>query len=285
MASLQDIRRRIKSVKNIQKITNAMNMVAASKLRRAKENAINNRPFAKKLEEVVKEIAGNAVNVKHPLLEVREEGKKLLIVMAADKGLAGAYSSNVMKEALKHIENKDNTEIVAVGKKTGAFFKVRGYKVSKDFVGFTERPNFEAAKAVSDFVISRFKDGDVKEVVLIYSRYVSAISCIPEQIELLPFKSEKAEEKEATYKAEYLYEPSAEEVFTTLLPRYMESAIYASMLQAAASELSSRQNAMSNATDNAGELIQKLDLHYNKVRQSGITNEINEIVGGANALS
>ena len=286
MASLQDIRRRIKSVKNIQKITNAMNMVAASRLRRAKENAINNRPFAKKLEEVVKEIAGNAVNVKHPLLESREEGKKLLIVMASDKGLAGAYSSNVMKEALNHIEDKTNTEIVAVGRKTNVFFKNRGYNVSKSFTGFSERPKFEFAKAISDFVTSRFKDGDVKEVVLIYSRFVSAITCIPEPIELLPFKREEAEEEsKSTFKAEYIYEPSAEEVFTTLLPQYMESAIYAAMLQAAASELSSRQNAMSNATDNAGELIQKLDLHYNKVRQAGITNEINEIVGGANALA
>ena len=285
MASLQDIRRRIKSVKNIQQITNAMNMVATSRLRRAKEAALNNKPYAEKTREVIAEIAANAKGVKHPLLEVREEGKKLLLVLAADKGLAGAYSSNVMKETLTHIEDKANTEIVAVGRKSNEYFKNRGYNVVESFTGVSERPKYENAKEIADYVISKFKEGEIKEVVMIYSRFVSAITCIPEPVRLLPFTSDEKEEAEQTLKREYIYEPSAEEVLAALLPQYLVTVIYAAMLQAAASELSSRMNAMSNATDNAGELIAKLDLHYNKVRQAGITNEINEIVGGANALA
>lgn len=285
MASLKNIRQRIKSVKNIQKITNAMNMVANSKLRRAKENAINNRPYAEKTKEVITEIAKNAKGFKHPLLEVREEGKKLILVMAADKGLAGAYSSNVMKETLKHVEDKANTDIIAVGRKANAFFKNRGYNVINAFTGISERPKYENAKEIADFIISQFSGGGVKEVTMIYSRFVSAISCVPEPVKLLPFSNDEDEKEEKGIKVEYIYEPSAEEVLQTLLPQYLVTVIYAAMLQAAASELSSRMNAMSNATDNAGELIAKLDLHYNKVRQAGITNEINEIVGGANALA
>lgn len=285
MASLQDIRRRIKSVKNIQQITNAMNMVATSRLRRAKENAQNNKTYADKTKEVIAEIARNAKGVNHPLLEVRAEGKKLVLVIAADKGLAGAYSSNVMKETVRNIDDKGNTEIVAVGRKSNEYFKNRGYSVIKAFTGVSERPKYENAKEIADFIIDKFEAGDIKEVVMIYSRFVSAITCIPEPVKLLPFESEEGEQKESGYKAEYLYEPDAETVLKTLLPQYLVTVVYAAMLQAAASELSSRMNAMSNATDNAGELIQKLDLHYNKVRQAGITNEINEIVGGANALA
>ncbi|MBO6304974.1 MAG: ATP synthase F1 subunit gamma [Selenomonadaceae bacterium] len=286
MASLQDIRRRIKSVKNIQQITNAMNMVATSRLRRAKENAQNNKPYAEKTREVIAEIARNAKNANHPLLEVREEGKKLILVIAADKGLAGAYSSNVMKETVANIEDKGNTEIVAVGRKSNEYFKNRGYSVAKAFTGISERPKYENAKEIADFIIEKFKEGGVKEVVMIYSRFVSAITCIPEPVKLLPFESKEGEEKtESGFRTEYIYEPDAETVLKTLLPQYLVTVIYAAMLQAAASELSSRMNAMQNATDNAGELIAKLDLHYNKVRQAGITNEINEIVGGANALA
>lgn len=261
-------------------------MVATSRLRRAKENAQNNKPYAEKTREVIAEIARNAKDASHPLLEVREEGKKLLLVIAADKGLAGAYSSNVMKEALRNIEDKANAEIVAVGRKSNEYFKNRGYSVTKAFTGVSERPKYENAKEIADFIIAKFKEGGVKEVVMIYSRFVSAITCIPEPVKLLPFESDEGEEKtESGFRTEYIYEPDAETVLKNLLPQYLVTVIYAAMLQAAASELSSRMNAMSNATDNAGELIAKLDLHYNKVRQAGITNEINEIVGGANALA
>lgn len=281
MASLQDIRRRIKSVKSIQQITNAMNMVATSRLRKAKEAAVANKPYADKMAQVVSDIAANAGDFSHPLLEVRQEGKKLILVMASDKGLAGAYASNAFKEAVAGIEDKSNTEIVAVGRKTDAFFRNRDYEVAKSYIGISERPSYDDAKEIAVDLISRFVSGEVKEISMVYTRFVSAISCVPETVQLLPFGNLAGQ---AGTHAEYIYEPDAQSVLGYMLPQYLVTTIYAALLQAAASELSSRMNAMSNATDNAQELIAKLDLHYNKVRQAGITREITEIVGGAEAL-
>ncbi len=280
MASLQDIRRRIKSVKSIQQITNAMNMVATSRLRSAKEAAVANKPYADKMAQVVSDVAANAGDFSHPLLEVRQEGKRLLLVIAADKGLAGAYSSNAFKEAVSQVEDKADTEIVAVGRKTREYFVNRSYTVASDYIGFSERPKYDNAKAIANDIIARFQSGEVKEVYMVYTRFVSAISCVPETVKLLPFGQLSQEGPHA----EYIYEPNAADVLGYLLPQYLVTTIYAALLQAAASELSSRMNAMSNATDNAQELIAKLDLHYNKVRQAGITREITEILGGAEAL-
>ena len=281
MASLQDIRRRIKSVKSIQQITNAMNMVATSRLRKAKDAAVANKPYADKMAQVVSDIAANAGDFSHPLLEVRQEGKKLILVMASDKGLAGAYASNAFKEAVAGIEDKSNTEIVAVGRKTDAFFRNRDYEVAKSYIGISERPSYDDAKEIAVDLISRFVSGEVKEISMVYTRFVSAISCVPETVQLLPFGNLAGQ---GGTHAEYIYEPDAQSVLGYMLPQYLVTTIYAALLQAAASELSSRMNAMSNATDNAQELIAKLDLHYNKVRQAGITREITEIVGGAEAL-
>ena len=281
MASLQDIRRRIKSLKSIQQITNAMNMVATSRLRKAKEAAVANKPYADKMAQVVSDIAANAGDFSHPLLEVRQEGKKLILVMASDKGLAGAYASNAFKEAVAGIEDKSNTEIVAVGRKTDAFFRNRDYEVAKSYIGISERPSYDDAKEIAVDLISRFVSGEVKEISMVYTRFVSAISCVPETVQLLPFGNLAGQ---GGTHAEYIYEPDAQSVLGYMLPQYLVTTIYAALLQAAASELSSRMNAMSNATDNAQELIAKLDLHYNKVRQAGITREITEIVGGAEAL-
>ena len=281
MASLQDIRRRIKSVKSIQQITNAMNMVATSRLRKAKEAAVANKPYADKMAQVVSDIAANAGDFTHPLLEARQEGKKLILVMASDKGLAGAYASNAFKEAVAGIEDKSNTEIVAVGRKTDAFFRNRDYEVAKSYIGISERPSYDNAKEIAVDLISRFVSGEVKEISMVYTRFVSAISCVPETVQLLPFGNLAGQ---GGTHAEYIYEPDAQSVLGYMLPQYLVTTIYAALLQSAASELSSRMNAMSNATDNAEELIAKLDLHYNKVRQAGITREITEIVGGAEAL-
>ena len=284
MANLQDIRRHIKSVKSIGQITNAMNMVATSRLRHAKEAAMNNRPYADKVAEVVNEIASaSAGAISHPLLTVRETGKTLILVMAADKGLAGAYSSNVFKETVSRITDKNNTVLVTVGRKAKDFFRHRAYDVAKEYTGISERPRYENAREIAEDLMMRFKSGEIKEIYMVYTRFVSAISCVPQTVKLLPFESAAEEEKQGL-KAEYIYEPSAENVLGFLLPQYLVTVIYAALLQAAASELSSRMNAMSSATDNAAELVSKLDLYYNKVRQASITGEITEIVGGAEAL-
>ena len=282
MASLQDIRRRIKSVKNTQQITKAMKMVAAARLRRAQEAAVSNRPYAEKMYEVIADVASNAGSFSHPLLEVREEGKTLYIVLASDKGLAGAYASNVFKETMAHIKDKANTSIVTVGRRAKEYFTPRGFDIVNSYMGFTERPDYQNARQIALDVIERFAEGNYKEVYLVYTKFISAISAVPQVIKLLPLTAPKTSHTEIA--AEYIYEPNAQEVLGYLLPQYIVTMIYASLLQSAASELSSRMNAMSNATDNAEELISKLDLHYNKVRQAGITREITEIVGGAEAL-
>ena len=281
MANLQDIRRRIRSVKSIQQITNAMDMVATSRLRRAKEAANANRPYAEKTAAVIRSVAAAATDVTHPLLEQHAEGKRLILVLAADKGLAGAYSSNALKTAMTLVEDKDSTEIIAVGRKARDFFKNRSFNIVGERIGISERPQAVHAQSITKSVVEAFEKGGVKEVYMVYTRFVSAITCVPEIVKLLPFEALSGDGHVHT---EYIYEPNAEEVLGALLPQYLFTTIYAALLQSAASELSSRMNAMSNATDNAGELIGKLDLYYNKVRQAGITNEINEIVGGAEAL-
>ena len=269
MANLQDIRRRIRSVKSIQQITNAMDMVATSRLRRAKEAANSNRPYAEKTAAVIRSVAAAATGIAHPLLEQHESGKRLILVMAADKGLAGAYSSNALKKAMTLVEDKSNTQIVTVGRKARDFFKNRSFDIISQRVGISERPQARHAQKIARTLISAFESGEIKEVYMVYTRFVSAITCVPEAVKLLPFTAEAGE---GHAQAPYIYEPNAEEVLGALLPQYLFTTIYAALLQSAASELSSRMNAMSNATDNAGELIGKLDLYYNKVRQAGITN-------------
>lgn len=267
-----------------------MNMVATSKLRRAKEAAIANKPYAEKTRAVVQNVAAHTEGFSHPMLEVHEDGKKLILVLAADKGLAGAYSSNVFKAThteieVNGVEDKSNVSLVTVGRKARDHFKMRGYDIARSYIGISEKPKYENAKEIAEYLIQRFETGDIKNIVMIYTRFVSAISCVPEVVKLLPFEKEGGGEEQSGLRSEYIYEPSAEAVLSHLLPQYLITVIYAAMLQAAASELSSRMNAMQNATDNAEELIGKLDLYYNKVRQAGITNEITEIVGGANALN
>lgn len=259
-----------------------MNMVATSRLRHAKEAAASNRPYAEKVMQVVKAIAANAgVDFSHPLLKTYENGKKLIILITADKGLAGAYSSNACKAAEALVESKANTDFVIVGRKGIAHFKNREYSIVNSFTGISERPDFESAREIAIDLMERFDTGSYSQVVMVYTKFVSAINCEPRTVELLPFK---AVEEATEIHDEYIYEPDAGTVLGYLLPQYLYTTIYAAQLQSAASELSSRMNAMSNATDNAEELMSKLDLYYNKVRQAGITNEITEIVGGAEAL-
>ena len=283
MASLQDIRHRIKSVTSTKQITSAMNMVATSRLRHAKEAANANAPYARKVIEVVQEVAANAGNgFQHPLLATHPDGKRLVFVVTADKGLAGAYSSNACKAAQALAENKEDTDFYIVGRKGNVFFKNRGYHIVKAQTGISERPQFEHARTIALELINLFQSGTYREVQMVYTKFISAISCEPQTEAILPLTMESEAPKGPH--AEYIYEPDAETVLGYLLPQYLYTTIYAALLQSAASELSSRMNAMSNATDNATDLISTLNLHYNKVRQAGITTELNEIVAGAEGL-
>lgn len=300
MPSLQSIRRRIKTVKNIQQITKAMKMVAAARLRRAQQAAIANRPYAQKMAEVVANVAAHVGDFKHPLLERHAGGREMFVILASDKGLAGAYASNVFKEAVSHIPDKDAVDLTTIGRKAEEHFRNRSYRVVKHYIGISEKPTFESAQAIANEVMARYQTGEYSAINIVYTRFVSAINSVPEMFQLLPFEGlteeapavldemdfpvEGEPEDEGMEEDPYIFEPNASEVMEYLLPQYLVTMIYAAQLQAAASELSARMTAMSNATDNAAELNKRLGLQYNKVRQANITREISEIVGGAEAL-
>ena len=371
MANLQHIRRRIKSVKNIQKITNAMDMIARSRFNAAREALLSNVPYVAKTKEIMRRVMGQmrGQEYEHPFIKTRADliaeqqegaGKFLFVVIASDKGLAGSFSSNVLKEAHDTIEYDgtsenssldddgddenfhrknfdalkgikpatkrtpkqqrqmsatggiaktaahqggassrtnvsvareyhdadyiDGIELITVGRKATTHFKQRGYNIIKSYHGISERPQYKYAKEITDLIMERFASGEIIDVTLIYTQFKSAISCAPDDVTLLPIVTDDYAKASANLKEEYIYEPDVVSLLDKFMPRRIATRIYGAMLHSAASELSSRMNAMSNATDNAQELVGRLNLFYNKVRQAGITNEINEIVGGANAL-
>ncbi len=198
MASLQDIRRRIRSVKSIQQITKAMKMVAAARLRRAQMAAVANKPYADKMAEVVENVAANVTDFKHPLLETYEAaGKELFLIVAADKGLAGAYSANIFKEAVRHIPDKEKADLVVIGRKTEEFFRNRGYHIVKEYLGISERPTFDIAKQIAAELTSRYESGEYSAVHIIYARFVSSMVNVPEKFQLLPFEGITGEAEEA----------------------------------------------------------------------------------------
>ena len=280
MPNAQDIRRRIKSVKSIEQITKAMKMVAAARLRKAQEKATASKPYTEKILEVLASVAKGAPDSAHPLLEVREVNRVAYLVMSADKGLAGAYSSNVIKEALNQIAGKKEVSLITVGRKSRDYFKRRGYTVAEEYTGFSEKPDYQHAVSIANSLAEGFAAGVYDEIHLVYTKFHSALTQTPTSVKLLPI-GEVAESKE---QREYIFEPSADEVLKFLLPQYLQSVIYGALLQSAASELGARMTAMGAATENAEELIAKLILNYNKIRQATITREISEIVGGAEAL-
>ncbi|SFL62596.1 ATP synthase F1 subunit gamma [Pelosinus propionicus] len=281
MPNAQDIRRRIKSVKNIEQITKAMKMVAAARLRKAQEKAAASLPYTEKVREVLASVAGHASDLSHPLLEVREVNNIAYLVLSADKGLAGAYSSNVIKEVVPRIAGKTNCSVITVGRKARDYFKHRGYRIDEEFTGFSEKPTLQHAIAIARSVAEGFKSGRYDEIHLSYTVFHSAITQKATTVKLLPIEDVTAVDANPS---DYIFEPSAEEVLNHLVPQYLETTIYGALLQASASELGARMTAMGSATDNAEELIAKLILNYNKIRQATITREISEIVGGAEAL-
>jgi F-type H+-transporting ATPase subunit gamma len=282
MPSARDIHRRIKSVKNIQQITKAMEMVAAARLRRAQERANASKPYTQKIREVLQHVAANARDVSHPLLSVRDVKKTGYLIVSADKGLAGAYSSNLFKEVVPQIKDRNDVSLVTVGRKARDYFRRRGYKVEQEYTGFSEKPTYEEARMIARELAQKFSNTEYDEIYLVYTMFYSPITQKPVTLKLLPLEHDASEDKGAEH--DYIFEPSAEEVLNLLLPKYLETVIYGALLQSAASELGSRMTAMGAATDNAQELISKLVLNYNKVRQAAITREISEIVGGAEAL-
>lgn len=281
MPSAQDIKRRIKGVVSTQQITKAMKMVATARLRRAQEMAGASVPYAEKLRSVLASLAASNASASHPLMEKRTDEKKLFVVLSADKGLAGAYMSNLVKAVTP--EATTATPLVVVGRRCADYFKRREYNVVHAHIGFSEKPNYDHARMIAKEITHLFLTGECNQIYLAYTKFYSPIKVEPTIVRLLPLDDVLGDAK-AKPQGEYLFEPSPEDVLAVLLPKYLEMTVYAALLQSAASELGARMTAMGSATDNAEELISQLTLYYNQVRQAAITNEISEIVGGADAL-
>jgi F-type H+-transporting ATPase subunit gamma len=290
MPSTRDIRRRIKSVKNTAQITKAMQMVAASKMRRAQQIAIAGRPYATMMNQVLGNVAFYAGDFTHPLMEQREVKKRCVIVVSTDKGLCGALNSNLLREAGKF--DKDQTIYVTAGRKAAQFVARTRRQLAAEFT-YKDAPLFGEARAISRFARDMFTKGEVDRVDVLFTNFVSTLVQKPELRPLLPVGEIKAvnagfpapaqEEKLLHGSTEFLFEPNAEQVLGALLPHSLNFQIYQILLEAKASEQSARMVAMKNATDNAKQLIKDLTLEYNKMRQASITNELLEISSAAMA--
>lgn len=285
MPNARDIKRRIKSVKNIQQITKAMEMVAAARLRRVQERAKACNAYAEKFREVLENVAANPKNRANPLLVDRGEEKILYFVVGADKGLAGAYSSNLLREAVTRISATGYAKIVVAGRKVRDFLVRRGYTVDKSYIGISDKPFFDDAVQIAQYLTAAYTSGEVNQIYVIYTHFYSPMNHHPMMQMMMPLDLPGAKlGDDAVEASPYIVEPSPQEVLERILPRYMETMVYLSLLQAGASELGARMTAMGSATTNAQDIISQLVLNYNKVRQAAITREISEIVGGVEAL-
>jgi F-type H+-transporting ATPase subunit gamma len=282
MASRRDIRRRIQSSKNIKQITRAMQFVAASKLKRAQEATLASRPYAEKLDEVLADLASVLSGEDHPLLVRRESGKRLIVLITTDRGLAGALNTNTIRFAAQQItETGGDLTVVTVGRKGRDAMRRARVPLEAHFEGFGDRPAFADVLPLARLITDDYLAGTYARVDIVYSQFVSTLTQRASMFELLPVTP--AEDTEGIPGNQFIFEPSASAVLEQLVPRYIATRIFQAVLESKASEESSRMVAMKNATENADELIEDLTLSYNKVRQSNITREMIEIASGAKA--
>jgi F-type H+-transporting ATPase subunit gamma len=282
VASQRDIRRRIGAVKNIKQITRAMQFVAASKLKRAQDATLAARPYSEKLDEVLADLAAVLGAEDHPLLAQRGDGKRLIVLITTDRGLAGPLNTNTIRFAAREITtHTGDLTVVTVGRKGRDAMRRAGVPMAAHFTGFGDRPSFADVIPVARLVTDDFLAGTYAQVDVIYNRFVSTLVQKPEMIQLLPIRP--TEDTEGIPGNQFIFEPSASAVLEQLVPRYVATRLFQAVLEGKASEESSRMVAMKNATENAEDLIEDLTLSYNKVRQSNITREMIEIASGAQA--
>lgn len=286
MASLRDLRRRIKSIKSTQQITKAMKAVSAAKMRKAQDSVLFARPYSKRIKAVLGRVAVASSGVKNPLLAVREPQKVAFIVITADRGLCGGFNSNVIRSATQEIKKTTSElNLITIGRKSRDFFQRRGYKIAKQYVGLGEDVRYATARDIASFVIEKYSSEEYDEVYLIYSQFINVLVQRPVMHKILPAEppAEEKSEDEAK-KVDYIFEPSAEAVLSELLPKYVENSIFQGLLETKAGFYSAQMTAMDNATKNASDIIDQLTMTLNRARQAQITKEISEIVGGAAAL-
>ena len=287
MASLKDIKRRIKSVKNTRQITKAMKMVSAAKLKRAQDEITAARPYAEKMLELIGSLASKAAEDSHPLLENRGSARIGLVLFTSDRGLCGSFNSQLLRTAERFIRENSSSEIslYLVGKRGAEYFKRRSFKILNARVIGGGRPGYGAAVEIANDVVGSYMNGELDEVHIIFSAFKSAMTQTPVTQKLLPVAApNNAEKKEEGGQGEYLYEPSEGAVLASLLPKYVEVQAFRALLETSASEHGARMTSMDSASKNAGQMIGGLTLVYNRLRQAAITRELMEIIGGAEAL-
>lgn len=301
MASLRDVRLKIRSVKNISQITQAMKLVAAAKLRRVQERVEQGKPYSQTMADLVGMLAPNVREFKHPLLDERPVGSTGIVIIAADKGLAGSYNSNLLRIAHQFVDKKkaelqgnphtgsrEPVQIVTVGRKATEYFTRRGYNVVDSYMSVGDKSSYDQVRAISNAVTGLFLTGAVDEVHICFTEFINTITQRPQTIKFLPIEppaEEGAEAKSETGKLDFIFEPEAPELLGVLLPRFVETRVYQILLEAVAAEFGARMTAMTNATKNADEQIESLTLLANRTRQAMITKELLDIVGGAEALN
>ena len=285
MATLKAIRKRISSIRNTQQITKAMKMVSAAKLRRAQEAAVQARPYADKMADLLRNVSARVSREAHPLLRVRDEKKIYLVLFTSDRGLCGGYNANLIRAAEAFIRREaagKEIQLVLVGRKGGDYFRRRRASIADRYINVLMRSAQELAAEVAEKLIGRFVAGEMAAVYILYSRFRSALSQVPTLEKLLPVALPETENLEQL--TEYLYEPGVDALLSSLLPRVVEVAVYRALLEATASEHGARMTAMDSATTNASKMMGSLTLQMNRARQASITRELMEIVGTAEAL-
>ncbi|MBI1333441.1 MAG: ATP synthase F1 subunit gamma [Armatimonadetes bacterium] len=284
MATLKQIRQRIRAAKNIQQITKAMKLVAAARLKKATDRVLEARPYADKLKDIMTSMSASGSLPAHPLLTKRDVNNVLVLVLTSDRGLAGAFNTSILRKATDFFKslNGKPLHLLTYGKKANQFFGKRGYSIVDSYSAPSAGADLSDAVAITRKAREMFETGQVDAVYVVYSKFISAIRQIPQVVQLLPI--EAPDTSEGALGGEVEFEPSADVVLNTLLPRYFQTLVWQAMLESTASEFGARMSAMTAATDNAGKMIHTLTLKANRERQAAITKEILEVVGGAEAL-
>jgi F-type H+-transporting ATPase subunit gamma len=291
MATLRDIKRRIVGVKNTQQITKAMKMVATARLRRAQENIINARPYSRKISEVLSHLMSIEKNIVHPLLEERSVENIAIVVLTSDRGLCGGFNMNVIRKVEDIVDDEftdlnkaGKVQLYCVGKKGNDYFTKRNYNVVGSHPGIFSDLRFEFASSLLKELTTKFLNGEIDKVIVVYNEFRSVIQQKMTVEQLLPIKPFENKTEELNSGADYIYEPDKVGIIKSLLPKHLNAQMWRMLLESYAAELGARMTAMDMATENAKELIRSLQLTFNKIRQASITTEILEIVSGANAL-
>lgn len=283
MATLKEIKKRITAVKSTQKITKAMKMISATKLKKAQDRIIATRPYAFKMSELLSHLVAASENIVNPLMKQREVKKRLLVIISGDRGMCGSFNSNLLKYSANYLEERGReTPIITVGKKGSDYFVKRKYNVIKSYIHIFSNMNLSISNEIADYIVTGYLNNEFDLVEIIYNEFKSVVKQVVTKEQFLPLS--RPTETEGNDQADYIYEPSSKSILEELIPKHLKVQFWKTLLESNAAELGARMTAMELATKNAEDLIKYLNLLYNKARQEAITKELLEIVSGAEAL-